>query len=346
MPSLEEKGVTEQKSLLTVRDLSKSYRLGGGFFASGNGVVRAVDRVSFSVERGRTFGLVGESGSGKTTIGRMIVRVVEPDQGAILFADPASETIDLAALSPKQMRPLRSKIQMIFQDPYSSLDPRMTVARIIGEPLRAAPDTARSEMRDRVAEVTELVGLRREHLDRYPHAFSGGQRQRIGIARALVTRPELVVADEAVSALDVSVQAQILNLMRDLQQKLGVTYLFIAHDLGVVRYLCDTVAVIYGGRIAEIAMKSDIYRTPRHPYTESLIAAAPRPEPGGDATPQPHQRPAQDHARVQEGTAAGCPYRARCPYRQEICAREEPPLRATAPGHTVACHFDLQLQGA
>jgi peptide/nickel transport system ATP-binding protein len=337
--------MTEQRSLLTVRDLSKSYRVGGGFFASGEATVRAVDRVSFSVDRGRTFGLVGESGSGKTTIGRMIVRVIEPDQGAILFADAASETIDLATLKPRQMRPLRRKIQMIFQDPYSSLDPRMTVARIIGEPLRAVHGIARSEIHDRVAEVTELVGLRLEHLDRYPHAFSGGQRQRIGIARALVTHPELVVADEAVSALDVSVQAQILNLMRDLQQELGITYMFIAHDLGVVRYLCDTVAVLYRGRIAEIAEKSDIYRTPRHPYTESLIAAAPPPEPEVDAEPQPLMHAAQDQAHDQEVTAAGCPYHARCPYRQEICALEEPSLRTIGRGHTVACHFDLPLQG-
>ncbi len=337
--------MTEQRNLLVVRDLSKSYRLGGGFFASGSGTVRAVDRVTFSIDRGRTFGLVGESGSGKTTIGRMILRVVEPDQGAILFASPASETIDLAALKPKQMRPMRRKIQMIFQDPYSSLDPRMTVARIIGEPLRAVQGIARSEMRDRVAEVTELVGLRREYLDRYPHAFSGGQRQRIGIARALVTHPELVVADEAVSALDVSVQVQILNLMRDLQQKLGVTYLFIAHDLGVVRYLCDAVAVLYGGRICEIAAKSEIYRAPRHPYTESLIAAAPRPEPEVDAALQSRKRAGQNHAHNPEATTAGCPYYPRCLYRQEICAHQAPPLRTIATGHTVACHFDLQLQG-
>jgi peptide/nickel transport system ATP-binding protein len=340
MPSVEEKGMTEQRSLLTVHDLSKSYHVGGGFFASGEGTVRAVDRVSFSVDRGRTFGLVGESGSGKTTIGRMIVHVIEPDQGAILFTDSASETVDLAALKPGRMRPLRRKIQMIFQDPYSSLDPRMTVARIIGEPLRTVHGIAWSEIHDRVAEVTELVGLRREYLDRYPHAFSGGQRQRIGIARALVTRPELVVADEAVSALDVSVQAQILNLMLDLQKKLGITYLFIAHDLGVVRYLCDTVAVLYRGRIAEIAEKTDIYRTPRHPYTESLIAAAPLPEPSINAAPL-----LRDNTHAPEATAAGCPYYSRCPYRQEICAHQEPALRAVAPGHTVACHFDLKLQG-
>jgi peptide/nickel transport system ATP-binding protein len=338
--------MTDQGSLLTVRDLSKSYRLDSRFFASSQGTVRAVDRVSFCIDRSGSFGLVGESGSGKTTIGRMIVRILEPDQGAILFTDSGSKTVDLAALKPNQMRPLRRKIQMIFQDPYSSLDPRMTVGRIIGEPLRAVPGIARNEIRERVAEVIELVGLRREHLDRYPHAFSGGQRQRIGIARALVTHPELVIADEAVSALDVSVQAQILNLMRDLQQKLGITYLFIAHDLGVMRYLCDTVAVLYRGRIAEIGGKNDIYRTPHHPYTGSLIAAAPPPEPGVDVAPRSHQYSVREHVNDQEATTVGCPYHSRCPFRQEICSQQEPALRVVAPGHTVACHFDLQLQGA
>lgn len=337
--------MTEQGDLLTVRELSKSYRLRSGLFGSAEGSVRAVDRVSFSVQRGGIFGLVGESGSGKTTIARMVVRVVEPDAGAILYSGAESGTVDLAALTPGQMRPLRRGIQMIFQDPYSSLDPRMTVARIVGEPLRAIEGIARSEMHNRVVEGMELVGLRREYLDRYPHAFSGGQRQRIGIARALVTHPDLVVADEAVSSLDVSVQAQILNLMRDLQQKLGITYLFIAHDLGVVRYLCDTVAVLFRGRIAEIAEKSDIYRTPRHPYTESLIAAAPLPEPAADVAPPPQVHTAQDYAHDQDISAAGCPYYTRCPYRQEICANQEPALRTIAPGHTVACHFDLQLKG-
>lgn len=336
--------MTEQGDILRVRELSKSYRLHGGLFGSPEGSVRAVDRVSFSVRRGGIFGLVGESGSGKTTIARMVVRVVEPDTGAILYTGEESGTVDLAALTPAQMRPLRRKIQMIFQDPYSSLDPRMTVARIVGEPLRAIEGIARSEIQKRVVEGMELVGLRREYLDRYPHAFSGGQRQRIGIARALVTHPDLVVADEAVSALDVSVQAQILNLMRDLQQKLGITYLFIAHDLGVVRYLCDTVSVLFRGRIAEIAEKSEIFCAPHHPYTESLIAAAPLPDPRGDAV-RPHNHAAQDHPNDQEPSVSGCPYNARCPYRQEICAHEEPALRPIGPGHTVACHFDLQLHG-
>jgi peptide/nickel transport system ATP-binding protein len=330
----------DEPNLLTVQGLSKSYALSTGFWGRAEGSVRAVDRVSFCVERGRTFGVVGESGSGKTTIGRMVLRVIEPDEGAILFSGADSETVDLARLKPSHLRPLRRKIQMIFQDPYNSLDPRMTVARIIGEPLGLVPGIVRSDLRDRIVEVLELVGLRREYLDRYPHAFSGGQRQRIGIARALVSGPELVVADEAVSALDVSVQAQILNLMKDLQQKLGVTYLFIAHDLGVVRYLCDAIAVLYRGRIVETAEKKALYQSPRHPYTESLIAAAPRPEP--EVMTALHRRviPAC------ETSVAGCPYYSRCSYRQEVCAREEPKLREIVPGQFAACHFDLDLKGA
>jgi peptide/nickel transport system ATP-binding protein len=333
--------MTEQ-NLLTVQGLSKSYALNTGFWSRAEGSVRAVDRVSFCIERGRTFGLVGESGSGKTTIGRMVLRVIEPDEGAILFSGADSEAVDLARLKPSQIRPLRHKIQMIFQDPYSSLDPRMTVARIIGEPLAHIHGFARSEIQDRIAEAVQLVGLRREYLDRYPHAFSGGQRQRIGIARALVSGPELVVADEAVSALDVSVQAQILNLLRELQQKLGITYLFIAHDLGVVRYLCDTIAVLYRGRIVETAEKRALYQSPKHPYTESLIAAAPRPVPGATTAPHPRAVPTDK----QLTSSAGCPYYARCSYRQEICERREPKLREIVPGQFAACHFDLNLKGA
>jgi len=330
-----------ESNLLNVRGLSKSYALNTGLWSGAEGSVRAVDRVNFCIERGRTFGLVGESGSGKTTIGRMVLRVIEPDEGAILFSGADSETVDLARLKPSQIRPLRHKIQMVFQDPYSSLDPRMTVARIIGEPLAPIHGIARSEIQDRIVEATQLVGLRREYLDRYPHAFSGGQRQRIGIARALVSGPELVVADEAVSALDVSVQAQILNLLRELQQKLGITYLFIAHDLGVVRYLCDTIAVLYRGRIVEASEKRVLYQSPKHPYTESLIAAAPRPEPGVTTASYPQTIPTNE----QLTTSAGCPYYSRCSYRQEICECQEPTLREIVPGQFAACHFDLNLKG-
>src|SRR5215471_9371682 len=269
----------DPQPLLEVTNLSKSYALRGGFFDRIQGNVPAVDHVSFSIHRGQTFGLVGESGCGKTTTGRMIVRVIEPDSGEIVFRDEEYGRVDLVKLSSRQIRPLRKKIQMIFQDPYSSLDPRMTVLRIVGEPLRATGTISRRATRERVAEVLEMVGLSDEYMNRYPHAFSGGQRQRIGIARALATQPSLIVADEAVSALDVSVQAQILNLLRDLQERFRLTYLFIAHDLGVARYLCDRVAVMYSGRLVEIAEKPALYSNPKHPYTESLLAAAPRPEP-------------------------------------------------------------------
>jgi peptide/nickel transport system ATP-binding protein len=269
----------------------------------------------------------------------MVVRVVEPDCGEIAFWDEEVGRIDLAKLSNRATRPLRKKIQMIFQDPYSSLDPRMTVMRIVAEPLRATGKPTKQATRDRVAEVLEMVGLGHEYMNRYPHAFSGGQRQRIGIARALVTEPRLVVADEAVSALDVSVQAQILNLLRALQERLSLTYLFIAHDLGVVRYISDVVAVMYRGRLVEVANKADLYSHPKHPYTESLLVAAPRPEPG--QTPvetKPMDRPSADSV-----VAPGCPYFLRCGYRREVCTREVPPLRDVGTGHKVACHFDLTL---
>jgi peptide/nickel transport system ATP-binding protein len=331
----------ESPPLLEVRDLTKSYVLRGGFFDTARGSVRAVDRVTFSIGRGRTFGLVGESGCGKTTTARLILRVIEPDAGEIVFRDPEMGRVDLCTLSARKMRPLRRKIQMIFQDPYASLDPRMTVLRIVGEPLRASGLTDLAATRKRVAEVLELVGLRYEYMNRYPHAFSGGQRQRIGIARALATQPHLVVADEAVSALDVSVQAQILNLLRDLQGRLNLTYLFIAHDLGVVRYICDSVGVMYVGRLVEVADKASLFANPRHPYTEALLAAAPRPEPGWRIA----RRTSSEPVLAADAPAPGCPYYGRCLYKKEVCAREAPELRQLAPGHTVACHFDLQLTG-
>lgn len=334
-----EADMPESQLVLEVNDLSKSYALRGGFFDSSKGKIQAVDQVSFSIRRGQTLGLVGESGSGKTTTGRMVVRVLEPDSGEIAFWDEEVGRIDLARLSNRAIRPLRKRIQMIFQDPYSSLDPRMTVMRIVGEPLRATGNPTKQATRDRVAEVLEMVGLGHEYMNRYPHAFSGGQRQRIGIARALVTQPSLIVADEPVSALDVSVQAQILNLLRALQQRLSLTYLFIAHDLGVVRYISDVVAVMYQGRLVEIANKAELYSRPKHPYTESLLAAAPRPEPDQNpAETKPIDRLSADSAMV-----SGCPYFLRCSYRREVCTREHPPLRDIGAGHKVACHFDLKL---
>jgi peptide/nickel transport system ATP-binding protein len=321
--------------LLALRNLSKCYALKGGFFDTARGKVQVVDRITFSVARGQCFGLVGESGSGKTTIARMIVRVVEPDSGEIAFWDEKRGPIDLCRLSDRQLRPLRRKIQMIFQDPYAALDPRMTVLRIVGEPLRATSNMDSQAVRQRVAEMLEMVGLRHEYMNRYPHAFSGGQRQRIGIARALATEPRLVVADEPVSALDVSVQAQILNLLCELRERLNLTFLFISHDLAVIRYMCDVVGVIYLGRLVEVADKTSLFRAPKHPYTEALLAAAPRPEPS-------QVNPGWE-APASTATLAGCPYRARCHYQKDICAREAPELRNIAPGRSVACHFDLSL---
>jgi len=332
----------DPQSLLEVTDLSKSYALRRGFFDRAKRNVQAVDHVSFSIRRGQTFGLVGESGSGKTTTGRMIVRVIEPDTGNIVFRDEECGSVDLVKLSSRQIRPVRKKIQMIFQDPYSSLDPRMTVLRIVGEPLRATGNISRRATRERVAEVLEMVGLSDEYMNRYPHAFSGGQRQRIGIARALATQPSLIVADEAVSALDVSVQAQILNLLRDLQERFRLTYLFIAHDLGVVRYLADTVGVMYSGRLVEIAEKPVLYGNPKHPYTESLLAAAPRPDPDM----LPIRQPSAESSSGPCSFPGGCAYFARCPYRRDVCSREAPELREVADGHSVACHFDLALTSA
>jgi peptide/nickel transport system ATP-binding protein len=309
------------------------------------GHVRAVDGVSLRVERGETLSLVGESGCGKTTTGRCIVRAYKqrPTGGNIRFTDRDGAEVDLASFNQTQMRPYRREIQMIFQDPFASLNPRMTVLDIIGEPLLVNGIAKGSELEDRVAELLRRVRLAPEYMRRYPHAFSGGQRQRIGIARALSVGPSLVVADEAVSALDVSVQAQILNLLQELQQELGLTYLFVAHNLGVVRYISDRVAVMYVGRVVELAPTSRLFAVPAHPYTEALLANVPKPNPRlrgqriilQDEVPDPANPP------------PGCHFHPRCPYAQERCRVETPTLRQIAPDHQAACHFaeELQLRG-
>ncbi|ATW50308.1 ABC transporter ATP-binding protein [Streptomyces peucetius] len=316
--------------LLSVRDLSMTFPGGRGRSAR---PVRAVDRVGFDVARGETLGLVGESGCGKSTTGRMIVRLLEPTGGSVTY-----DGRDISHLSQRELRPLRREIQMVFQDPHSSLNPRQTVARIISDPLLVQGSTA-TDARRRTTELMELVGLIPEHIDRYPHEFSGGQAQRIGIARALATSPRLIVADEPVSALDVSVQAQIVNLMDRLQRELSLAYLFIAHDLSVVKRVCDRVAVMYLGRIVEIGPKERVYTAPAHPYTRSLLSAVPLPDPVGERTreritllgdpPSPASPP------------PGCTFHPRCPKAQQICRTEAPGLRAPAPGEArqVACHF-------
>jgi len=294
--------------------------------------VRAVDGVSFDVERGQTLGVVGESGCGKSTLARLILQLIRPTSGEIWF-----EETELTGLTPKQMRGFRKNMQIVFQDPHASLDPRMTVESIISEPLRIFNTGDRRARRTRVFELMELVGLNTAFLKRYPHEFSGGQRQRIGVARALALNPSLIVCDEPVSALDVSIQSQILNLLSDLQAQLGLTYIVIAHDLAVVRHISDEVAVMYLGRIVEKASAQDLYTEQRHPYTKALLSAVPIPDPAVERTrkrillpgtpPSPRQR------------FPGCPFYGRCPIREPECEHSPPPLTEVAPGHFAACHL-------
>ncbi len=316
--------------LMEVRDLTKYFPITGGLFSRVVGHVKAVDGVSFDLRRGETLGLVGESGCGKTTTGRAVLRLIEPTSGTIKF-----EGKDITHVNKQQMRALRRQMQIIFQDPFGSLNPRMSVGQIIEEPLVIHHMGNRKEREARVRELLDVVGLASYHLRRYPHEFSGGQRQRIGIARALALNPKLIVADEPVSALDVSIQSQILNLLEDLQAEFGLTYLFIAHGLNVIRHISDRVGVMYLGAMAEIASSEDIYRKPLHPYTEALFSAIPIPNPDikreriilqGDV-PSPVNPP------------AGCRFHTRCPIAQEKCRIDRPILKQSEPDHWVACHF-------
>ena len=320
-------------TVLDVRNLRKHFPIRQGLFSRVTGQVKAVDDVSFSIEAGETLSLVGESGCGKTTTSRCILRAIKPSGGEILFRTESGAQVDVAPLDSGQMRPLRRQKQMIFQDPFSSLNPRMTISEIIGEPLLVNGMTDTAERNARVADLLELVQLPSAYLNRFPHAFSGGQRQRIGIARALALNPSLIVADEPVSALDVSVQAQIVNLMLDLQDRLGLAYLFVAHDLSVVKHISHRVAVMYVGRIVEIAPTTRLFTTPHHPYTEALLSAVPVPDP---------RRRAQRI--VLEGDVAdpsnppsGCHFHPRCQYATAQCKIETPALTEIAPGHAVRC---------
>jgi len=317
--------------VLSVRGLTKHFPVKRGVvFSRTLGQVRAVDDVSFDIARGETLALVGESGCGKSTTGRLVLRLIAPSAGSVQFQGQ-----EIATASDEQMRSMRQHLQIIFQDPYASLNPRMTIADILTEPMVVHRIGNAAERTDRVRELLQLVGLLPEHARRYPHQFSGGQRQRIGIARALAVRPQLIVCDEPVSALDVSIQAQVVNLLQDLQQRFGLSFLFIAHDLAVVKHISDRVAVMYLGRLVELADKRSLYARPLHPYTQALLSAIPRPEPGlqrqrilltGDVPSAMHP-------------PSGCRFHTRCQHAQARCRTEEPVLRDAGPGHRVACHF-------
>jgi oligopeptide/dipeptide ABC transporter ATP-binding protein len=331
-----------EQTLLEVRDLKKHFPIVRGFFNKVVGQVRAVDGVSFALYEGECLGLVGESGSGKTTVGRTLLRAYNPTAGEIRFHLDGEE-IDIARAPEARLKELRRHMQMIFQDPYASLNPRMTVFDTIGEPLLVHGVQDRIDRETRVRELMQQVGLNPQHLRRYPHAFSGGQRQRIGIARALALHPRLIVADEPVSALDVSVQAQVLNLLQTLRRDLGLTYLFIAHDLSVVRHIADRVAVMYVGKIVEMAPVDRLFAKPLHPYSEALLAAAPVPDPTRRQAPLLLSGEVADPS----DPPPGCPFHPRCRHARESCRTDVPELREIAPGHQVSCHFadELDLKG-
>lgn len=318
------------ETLLEVKDLAKHFPIKKGIIQKQVGAVKAVDGVSFHLLKGETLGLVGESGCGKSTTGRMLMRLLEPTGGSIKF-----ENKELTTLSNAEMRKMRKDIQMVFQDPFASLNPRHTVERIIEEPLIVHGMGNKQERKQRVRELLDIVGLNSYHAGRYPHQFSGGQRQRIGIARALAVKPKLIIADEPVSALDVSIQSQVLNLLEDLQKDFDLTYLFIAHDLGVVRHISDRVGVMYLGRLVELATSDQLYENPKHPYTEALLSAVPIPDPvhqneriilSGDV-PSPSNPP------------SGCPFHTRCPKAMDVCKQAVPTLKEIEPGHYASCHL-------
>jgi len=321
-------------SLLRVENLRKAFKVSSNRPGAPKQFLKAVDGISFTIDAGETLGLVGESGCGKSTAGKLLLRLIEPDEGTIRFAGQS-----VTGMPRRELTALRRDMQMIFQDPFSSLNPRMRVGEIIGEPLAVHNLVQGQDARNQVLSLMDKVGLATEHYDRYPHEFSGGQRQRIGIARTLAVRPRLVVADEPVSALDLSIQAQIVNLLKDLQEEFGLTYLFISHDLGVIEHVCDRVAVMYLGRIVEIASTGDLYGRPRHPYTEALLNAVPVPD------PERHRQKQVLSGEIPSpiNPPAGCHFHPRCPYAKELCREQYPALQEQAPGHKAACHFSQDV---
>ena len=317
-------------AILNIKNLKKYFHVGGGMLGGEGLTIRAVDDVSFSVRPGETFGLVGESGCGKTTLGQTIIRLYDPTDGQIIF-----DGTDISTFGARQMRPVRRDIQMIFQDPSASLDPRMTVGSVIAEPLNVFGIGSKSDRRERVQELLKVVGLNSYFSNRYPHEFSGGQRQRIGIARALALNPKLVICDEPVSALDVSIQAQVLNLLKSLQDQFSLTYLFIAHNLAVVAHISDRVGVMYLGKLVEIGDAREITERPRHPYTKALISAVPVPDP----TRERGRIILQGDVPSPASPPTGCRFNPRCPIAQPNCSVDEPELRMVSPDHWVACHY-------
>ncbi len=321
------------ESILEVRDLRMHFPIGGGFFSKSHDVVKAVDNVSFDVKRGETFGIVGESGSGKTTLGRCIMRVLDPSAGSIRLYREGRAPDEITTADRRLLTEIWRDMRMVFQDPQSSLNPRLRVLELVGQCLRKSEGLSGQALSDRVGDLLEQVGLQREFLMRYPNAFSGGQRQRLGIARALATKPQLVIADEAVSALDVSIQAQTLNLMQDLQEAFDLTYIFIAHDLAVVEHICERIAVMYLGQIVELADRDTLFRDPKHPYTRALLSAVPIPDPRA-------RKKAGKRKSLSDGAVAktGCKFASRCPHATDLCRAETPPKRRLT-GADVLCHY-------